>query len=609
MKNFLKWVAVFFGSIFLLFIISGILLYFFLPLDQIKSFAEKELSKQLNRKVEIKSVSFNIFSGIKLKNVKIGNSKNFSKTPFIKAETLELKYAFWPIFQGKIIIPEINFVKPEILVEKGFSGSYNFSDMFAAEKNKKEKPKAKKSKGPQISLIVNTLKVSKGKITYHDYYTGKSGLNDLNIKISNITLAALKPIEISASAAANYMGKEIPISLSGKVKADISKNIYIAEGFSLKIAGENLNISSKISLQKSTNISVSFSSDKINVDPFLAMFGAQEPQQKNKKSVHGALTKSLKKTMSSIPKDLYVSADFALKKVSLKTLKLDNFDSSFILKGQKAEVKIKDFSAYKGKLFGEIFLDLASLSYSINKLELKDFSATPFINDMVDSFIPNLFEMKNNIEGVLSTSVSLKGSGVEMPEAFDNLKASGIILLSKGRIKKIKSLSAIGEKYNINTLKQDMIVSGLRINSSIQNKKLFVEKLALQDTDLQVDFSGILDFNKMEYVSGNRLKLTFSPNATKDLPSEVSIFKDPNGFLSLVFELQGSLYKPFPSPIFKNVIDAAVGNLKVKIEAKKIEIEAKAKAEVQKAATSLESQAKKQLEEEAKKKIKEILKF
>jgi hypothetical protein len=143
-------------------------------------------------------------------------------------------------------------------------------------------------------------------------------------------------------------------------------------------------------------------------------------------------------------------------------------------------------------------------------------------------------------------------------------------------------------------LRQDLLVHGLRVEFALANRKLEVQKLNLQNTDLQVAFTGGLDFGKMEYVPGNRLNLKFSPTSTGTLPKELSVFKDEKGFTSVDFELTGSLAKPIPSPRFEKAIEVGVGKVKAKIEAEKIEIETKAKQ---------------QLEEEAKKKVKEILKF
>ena len=55
-----------------------------------------------------------------------------------------------------------------------------------------------------------------------------------------------------------------------------------------------------------------------------------------------------------------------------------------------------------------------------------------------------------------------------------------------------------------------------------------------------------------------------------------------------------NLKKPIPYPVLDKPIEKAVGKIKLKIEARKVEIE---------------EEAKKKLEEEAEKKLKELFKF
>ncbi len=617
MNKLLKWLGIAAGSLVGIFLLTGLIVYFFLPLNTIKDFATSKLSEQLHRDVKIKGVSFNLLSGIKLTDVTISNGIGFSKTPIISAKALELKYAFWPLFRGKVVIPEINFVNPEILVEKNQNGKFNFTDMLGAKttttkKGKTTDTKPTKSNITNIDLIVNNFRISNGKMIYRDYYTGDMGLKNVNLSVSNITLIALKPIDISFQAIGIYLGKEMPISLNTKIGIDINGNTISVKDTALTIAGDTLNINADGKyLQTAPQITVSAKSDKITLDPFLALFAGTAPVSTKKEATpHGALTKSLQKTFSSLPQNLTVSADLDLKNIILKTLKINSLSLTAGINNKKVTLDVKYFTAYKGKCYvkGAKF-DLPSLSYSIDKFEIHGFSATPFINDSIDSFIPAMIDLKNNVEGTLDLSLSIKGAGAEMPEAFDNLKASGVMLLSKGRLKKIKSLASIGEQYGINMLKNDMLVDGLRINASISKKILTVSKLSLSQTDLQTEFTGNLDFNKMEYQSGNRLSLKFSPAVTSSLPKEFALLKDDKGMTTIEFELQGSLYKPIPAPRFEKSLESAVGNLKVKIEAKKVEIIKQGQQELNKAASSLETQTKQQLQEEAKKKVKEIFKF
>lgn len=610
MKNFIKWAGIMVGSLLALLIVASLLLYFFLPLNAIKDYAAKQLSDQLHHEVKVKGVSFNIFTGIKLTGLTVANRKGYDDAPFISADAVELKYLFWPLFSGKVIIPEITLVKPQILIEKSRKGEFNFSDMLSPSAERKPQtvsPDANEKRS-SIDLIINTFSITKGRLTYYDYAAAsRSELREVNLKVSGVTLALVRPIDLRFSANGSYQDKEVPLAFSANIAIDPNGDFFKVPHFALSIAGQTLHGAVNLSnLNKGPALDASLRGEKLALDPFLAFFAGGAPaKEEKKKPVHGALTQSLKAAFSSLPANVSGSLILDLANITLSQLKIDVFKTSLSLKNRQIGLDIKNLAAYNGKLLVKGLFNLPALSYNLGQIELKGFDAAPFSNAVIDSFLPDMLDAKNKVEGKLDVYLAVKGSGVEMPEVFANLASSGTLLLSDGRLKKLKSLEGVGEKYNVNLLKHDLLVHGLRVDFSLANRLLDVKRLNLQDTDLQAAFTGGLDFNKMEYRPGNRLNLKFSPAATGTLPKELSVFKDAQGFTSVDFELLGSLAKPIPSPRFEKAIEVGVGKIKAKIEAEKIEIETKAKEELKKSG----EEAKKQLEEEAKKKVKEILKF
>ena len=116
MKKAIKWIAITAGILVGLLIVGVVALPFILPLDKIKDMATTKISETINREVKVESISFNIFSGIELKGLSISNRAGFAKKPFVSADAIALRYAFWPIFKRQVIIKEIRLVKPEILI-------------------------------------------------------------------------------------------------------------------------------------------------------------------------------------------------------------------------------------------------------------------------------------------------------------------------------------------------------------------------------------------------------------------------------------------------------------------------------------------------------------
>ncbi|NQU18229.1 MAG: AsmA family protein [Candidatus Saganbacteria bacterium] len=608
MKKALKWLAITTGGLILLAIIAMIAIPLLIPTEMIKNFATEKLSETLNRTVSIESASLNIFEGVKLEGISVSNHKKFSKKPFITAEAFKLKYSFWPLFAGKVLIHEIELISPQILVEKDTRGRSNLEDLTAQPKKKdqvqgqkKDKVRNKGQGKSKIDLIVNNISIKNGQFTYHDYLTGVNELKNLNLRVSGITLALIRPINLDAGAIATYQKKEIPISVSTKIKVGPTLESISVPKLVVKIASEGFSCPIEINkIKDGPEISFNLSSKNLSIDTLIGLL-ATSTKTPAKKAKPGALTKSIKSSARSFSDKLKIKGTINIEKAILQKLKLDSFNADISLSGKKIWLKMKDVTGYGGKLSLDSRINLANLTYEIKPLNLKGFNAAPFINDFIDSFFPELLNLKNKTEGTLDIFLSLNGRGVEMPAIFDNAKVDGVVVLTKGRLKKIKSLENIAEKYNLSFLKHDILVKGLRAEGKLLKKVLTIKSLDLKDSDLEVAFVGGLNFNNMKYVSGNRLTLKLSPTASQGLPLEFSVFKDERGFVNADFELLGSLYAPIPSPRLEKAIEKTIGKLKIKIEAKKIEIEQKTKKQVEEEAEKLK--------QKAKEKIKEILKF
>ena len=622
MKKVLKWFGITAGILVGLLVIGAVALPMLLPLEKIKDLAAQQISKAINREVKVEKVSFNLFEGIKLNNLTVSNRPGFAKQNFISADSIVLRYAFWPIFKRQIIVKEISLVNPEILIEKGSSGEFNFSDMGGKSKSRTaEKPIAEK-KDQGFSLIVDSFSIKNAKITYVDHVTKlKNEIKNANLKISGITLSLLKPIDFSFSAVATYQGKNIPISLAGGLRLDLSKKIASFPALNLKLAGEQANIAATASnWQAGPNIDFSISSKKLSLDPLLAIFVADQPKAKQK-AKPGELTQKVNQALAKLPAKLKIHAQLDLENLTVLNFGVDKINAALSLAQKNLKAELKEIRLYEGRLSGLAKINLAApgLSYTVKNLKLENFNAAPFSNAVVETFLTrleNYQDLSNKVFGRLDATLALSGQGVEASDIMANLSADGSLSLKDGELKRLKSLDAIADKIKTPALKQDLKISLLTADFSFANQLLDLKNLKLKDHDLNVFFDGGLDLKALKYVSGNRLKLRASPAATKELAREFNLLRDNEGWLEITLELTGSLKMPIPIPILDKPIEKVVGKIKAVIEAKKIEIvsqvsqevEAK-KAELKKEAEAKAEAEKARLKEEAKGQLKNLLKF
>jgi len=611
MKKAIKWISIVAGVLLALLIIGAIAIPFVFPLEKIKGIATKKISETINRQVKIAKVSFNIFSGIKLEKLTISNRKGFAKKPFVSADAIELRYAFWPIFRRQLIVKELRLVKPEILIEKSSRGDYNFSDLTQMRPQGKTKAKGQRPKAQGFSMIIDTFSIKKARITYIDYgLDATSEIKNANLAVSGITLALIKPINLKFSATANYKGKNIPVSLAGKIGVDLPNEAIKISPLSLGIAGEKAAISATVSRFKAgPSIDFSISSKKLNVDPLVAVFagttGAKKPKPKR-----GEVTKTVNKAMAGLSRKLRVTGNVNIDNLTFQNFKIDRAKLGLSLANKNVVATLKEIKIYDGALTGKVNINLATygLGYRATNLKLTNFNASPFSNAVVETYLtklPDYKDLVNKVYGRLDANVTFQGRGVEVPDIMANAVASGSFTLKNGELKRLKSIDAISDKLKTSALKQDLKVSKLTAAFTMRNQVITIKDLFLQDHDVNVKFNGGLDLARLVYVRGNRLTLKGSPRATKGLSREYNLFRDDKGWLELTVELKGNLKKPIPVPILEKPIEKAVEKLKIKIEAKKIEIEEKAKEE----ATKKIEAEKERLKEEGKKKLKELIKF
>lgn len=629
MKKFIKWISILAGALLAILVIGIIALPLLLPLEKIKDLAAQKISETINREVKIEKVTFNIFEGIKLEGLTISNREGFSKKPFISADAIVLRYAFWPIFKRQIIVKEISLIKPEILIEKSASGMTNYSDLTKKQgksggirgnqgregKSKEKQGKSRAEKKKAFSLIVDSFSIRKGRVTYLDHENRtESEVENANLTVSGITLSLLKPIDLKFSAVATYKEKEIPLSASSKISADLEKETLKIPALTLNIAGESAQISALFSNWKTSPLlDFSLSSKKLSLDPLLAIFAAGEkPKEKRKK---GELTKKVDKTMAKVSPKYRAKARIDIENLSLGGFKAEKVKLAASLSNKRTAIDIQEVKIYDGKLSGKASVDLgiSGLAYNIESLRLEGFNSTPFVNTLVEIFLSQKMEdykdLLNKVYGRLSMDLTLKGQGVEPEDIFANAIGEGSFTLTGGEIKRMKTLAAIGEKIKSNTLKEDVKFKDLHAAFALKKRVVTAKDLKLEADDVKAIFNGGADLGNMRWVPGNRLSLKLSPAWTQGLSSEFNLFRDKNGWLEITLELTGSLKTPIPMPVLDKPLEKAIGKIKLKIEAQKVEIEEKAREEVKKKTEEVKEEAKQKLEDEAKKQLKNLIKL
>ncbi len=145
----------------------------------------------LNRSVQLGDISISFFSGIILHDLRIMEQDN--TTVFLSAAQASLRYRFLPLLSLRVVIDELRLEQPHITVTRQPDGTFNFSDLLAAENEhvpattRQERPP--QSVGLPVSLTISSVRLNRGSIVVIDQAAGGAAA-PLQQHISRLTVNA-----------------------------------------------------------------------------------------------------------------------------------------------------------------------------------------------------------------------------------------------------------------------------------------------------------------------------------------------------------------------------------------------------------------------------------
>ena len=129
--------------------------------------------KSLQRKISLGKIEIGLFSGISLQDLHV--LQRSGTDDFIAFKSMDLHYQLLPLLTGKIVIDQVKFVQPKIVVIRNIDGSFNFSDLLDHKVKTKEKDRPatstegeSTSSGRAFNLLVNEVVISGGEVILID---------------------------------------------------------------------------------------------------------------------------------------------------------------------------------------------------------------------------------------------------------------------------------------------------------------------------------------------------------------------------------------------------------------------------------------------------------
>lgn len=505
--------------------------------------------KALGRQVELGKINVSLLKGITVNDFTVKEADG--NTDFVRIKGFILRYELMPILQKKLVVSEIQLVEPQIILSRDKTGNFNFSSLPMLEKavkadEKKKAPTTSQAVAIPIALTMDTIKVSKARVTVTDArgeIPDVDTLADLVVSVNmGHDLASLRYNgTLTFSSDAKYQG--VQPHVTGKIDFD---NNQVSYGIDVKLDKEAIRLAGAVQgYMKTPDIELNVSSKSLNIDHLMALTaglgetakhaGVSKQTSTTKKKTD---KKSAKSIGSQLPAGLKVHGQVQIAEAMYKNLPVRDFQLDYLLENNIFTVSRFITKTAGGEIHKNIELDLnqVELAYK-GQLEVKAIQ--------MDQLQAGLFpQIPERLFGALSTNLAFSGAGLQWPSLRDKLNMTGDYTLSNGQLQNVNIAKTIAEVVGLSQLK-DIQFKDLSGNMEIHDGKMLLKyKMDGRDVSLASEEGVVsLDGTAVDMP----FHLTFSPEISEKLKQRSALanyLTDDTGQTSMHLKVTGSVRKP-----------------------------------------------------------------
>lgn len=544
--------------------------------------------KNLNRSVAIGDIDISLFSGVVIRDVRIGMQD--TDQDFVAADEMVLRYRFWPLLKKQVVVDEIRLEKPQIRVVRNKDGTFNFSDLLTGppSSEQKEESAAPASEGKQgngINLLVSRLQVNDGTVFFTDHGAGTDGfeyeISGFNASAKDISQDQSFPFEMAARLG------QAPLSAKGTVNAanaqiqtnvkldgfnivdfapylenqaraaieglrpvvsgtiDLSSQKIHTQGLEIILGDDVVSVDLTVTdfLSKPLKIENRIQADNLNIDKLMAALQTSQPRQEKEGRAKPGSSESSKQAPAGKdgplgPFDLPVSVNgqVDVDKAVYKGLAMTDLKLGYKLIKNVLTVETLDARLAEGAISGNARVDLgvAGLSYD------SDFSVEEI---SADALVSGLYpKAAGTLLGRTSAAINISGQGTAWEQMREALSGQGEIRISDGKITGEEFAGGLASALGAGDLKSIDFKSFAGDFEIVDGKLRLVSDFAGKDVKMKptgtIGLNGALDMN---------LNLALAPGFSSRLSSDSlvgQLLADEQGWTGMPVALGGSLGKP-----------------------------------------------------------------
>lgn len=293
MKKFLKILFSTLLVIILLIIIAVVVLPFVINPNDFKPQIAAQVKKMTGRELTLNGdIDLSIFPwlGVDLQKVSLSNPPNFGKTPFAKAEDMEVRVKLLPLLKKRIVMDTVVLRGLDLNLVRNTNGQTNWNDLVTAQSKEapsqaqaqKEESATEERPSPLAGVAIAGLKIEAARINWRD----KVNNVDYTIKNLNLTTEPLAPGKPTAVKLACDFNSSQPavnghLNFDSKITADINADHYLLQDTSLKLtaaAGPGLPIE-QLAVQLGANIDAFLAKQQLTVSDLKLTSQIKGPQE------------------------------------------------------------------------------------------------------------------------------------------------------------------------------------------------------------------------------------------------------------------------------------------------------------------------------------------
>ena len=527
----------------------SIMVNIFLSEDKLKAVIIPQAEKTLGRKVEIKAISVSLFSGITVKDMVIKEADQ--QSDFAGIKEFVLRYELLPLLSKQIVIKEILFREPQIVIHRDKNGNFNFSSLAMLAAAATDKPETAAAPAPPaetgtgnlpLALTVDRITIKQARLTVTDELGELPEINGVTDAGIGVNLAGgLASLQLNGDLDFNIdvVYQQLKPHIQGTVHFDRQQ---ISFNVDADLDNEKVQLSGSAADYLTTpDIKLDITSKKLDIDHLLGLLaGLAQPvapaDPKKPESAAPGDKAPAKALAAGLPPGLKAQGKIAVDQSIYKGLAVNNLLLRYSLVAGILDLTDIGADIADGRLAAKMRIDLNKSEPAFNGEFLMD-------KVRVEQLVAGLTETDfNELSGALHTSLTFKGSGLDWPRISKTLLANGDYGLLDGKIRETPISRTVADLLKLDDLRKFSFAK-LTGNLEIKDGRVLL-KSAMNSKDITAQSRGSIG---LDGTMNLPLSLKLSPELSKKLQKNLSIAKylrSENGETELNFKIGGTVEHP-----------------------------------------------------------------